>query len=335
MSQQLPKFVTDAIGASTILITGGAGFIGGHIGRAAAAMGASVRVLDDLSGGFESNVPAGAKLFRASILDEAALGEAVAGCTYVFHQAAMVSVPVSVEHPEECTRVNVVGTQRVLEAARRAGVKRVMFAASAAAYGNNPMLPCREERAADAWSPYAMSKIAGEHLCQMYARNYGLSTASLRYFNVFGELQNANSAYAAVISAFEKALRSGAMPKIFGDGRQTRDFVHVSNVVRANLLAATSPKNLCGEPMNIGTGVRTDLLSVLSHMAKALGRPDECEFFPARAGDIRDSVADISRAREVLGYEPVVDFATGISRMFAPASAGVGSGVGVAAGAAR
>lgn len=316
MSDQFPPHVAHALRGSRVLITGGAGFIGGHIGRAVAALGGHVRVVDDLSGGFAENVPEGGELFRASVLDTTALAQAIAGCHYVFHQAAIVSVPVSIEHPAECTQVNIVGTQNVLEAARKAGVRRVMFAASAAAYGNNPVLPCREDRAADAWSPYAMSKVAGELLCQTYSRNFGLSTAALRYFNVFGERQNANSAYAAVISAFEKALRAGTRPRIFGDGGQTRDFVHVSNVVRANLLAAASPRPLCGEPINIGTGSRTDLLSVLRHMAEALGRPAEAEFLPARAGDIRDSLADISRARELLGYEVTIDFAAGIRRMF-------------------
>jgi UDP-glucose 4-epimerase len=317
MTDLFPAHVVQAFRGSRVLITGGAGFIGGHIGRTVAALGGHVRVLDDLSGGFADNVPEGGELFRASVLDTAVLTQAIAGCDFVFHQAAMVSVPVSVEHPAECTQVNIVGTQNVLEAARKAGVRRVMFAASAAAYGNNPVLPCHEDRAADAWSPYAMSKVAGELLCQTYSRNFGLSTAALRYFNVFGERQNANSAYAAVISAFEKALRAGTRPRIFGDGGQTRDFVHVSNVVRANLLAAASPRPLCGEPINIGTGVRTDLLSVLRHMAAALGRPDDAEFLPARAGDIRDSVADISRARDLLGYEVTIDFAAGIRRMFA------------------
>ncbi len=321
MQTDFPKHVVSALGKSRVLITGGAGFIGGHIGRAVAALGGEVRVLDDLSGGFEANVPSGAKLFQASVLDRAAVEDAAEGCRYVFHQAAMVSVPVSVENPELCTQVNIVGTQNVLEAARKAGAARVMFAASAAAYGNEPQLPCREDRAADAWSPYAMSKVAGELLCQTYSRNFGLSTCALRYFNVFGERQNANSAYAAVISAFEKALRAGVRPKIFGDGLQTRDFVHVSNVVRANLLAAASERPLCGQAINIGTGVRTTLVGVLEQMAKALGKPADCEFLPARAGDIRDSLADISRAREVLGYEPVVDFAAGMGRMFSGVSA--------------
>jgi len=317
MNHDLPHEVAAAFAGVKVLITGGAGFIGGHIGRTVAAIGGEVIALDDLSGGFEANLAPGTKLFAKSVLDADALTKAVAGCRYVFHQAAMVSVPESVAQPEQCMQVNVIGTQMVLEAARKAGVRRVMFAASAAAYGNNPTLPCREDRAADAWSPYAMSKIAGEHLCQMYARNFGLSTACLRYFNVFGEYQNANSAYAAVISAFEKALRAGTKPKIFGDGGQTRDFVHVSNVVRANLLAATCPRALEGEPMNIGTGQRTDLLAVLRHMARALGTSDACEFLPARAGDIRDSVADISRAGEMIDYRPTVDFGKGISRMFA------------------
>lgn len=306
-----------AFRGATVLITGGAGFIGGHIAHRCIELGATVRVLDDLSGGFQNNIPGGAQLTRASILDDAALRSATAGCKFVFHQAAMVSVPVSVEKPDECMQTNVVGTQRVLLACRDAGVARVMFAASAAAYGNHPRLPCSEEHAPDAWSPYAMSKVTGELLCQAFSRCYGLDTAPLRYFNVFGERQNPNSAYAAVISAFHKALSSGATPKIYGDGRQTRDFVHVSDVVNANLLAAACSQPLSGSVINIGTGVRTDLLTVLDRMAEAMGRQARPEFCPSRAGDVRDSVASIDRARRVLGYEPRLDFAAGIRRMLA------------------
>lgn len=300
---------------ATCLVTGGAGFIGGHLGRSLARLGARVRVIDDLSGGFVDNLDPSTEFVQASILDEAALERAVRGATYVFHQAAMVSVPQSVEQPGACVRVNVEGTQRVLSACVRSGVRRVLFAASAAAYGNNPSLPSRETDVPDAWSPYAMSKIAGEHLLACFARNHDLSTVSLRYMNIFGERQNANSAYAAVISAFAKALRAGTRPTIFGDGRQTRDFTHVANVVRANLLAAASPRELRGEVINVGTGVRTDLLRVLEVMGKVLGVRAEPHFMPPRAGDVRDSVADIARAREVLGYEPVMGFEEGLRRL--------------------
>lgn len=296
------------------LITGGAGFIGSHLARRLLAEGCAVRVLDDLSGGFEANVPAGAEFVKASILDDDALRTAIAGCTLVFHQAAMVSVPESVDQPARCTEVNVVGTQRVLETARAAGVRRVMFAASAAAYGNTPRLPCREDQAPDSYSPYAMSKVAGELLMQTYARCFGLSTVSLRYFNVFGPRQNPNSPYAAAISKFAQLLRAGHQPTVFGDGGQTRDFVYIDNVVDANLLAATSPRPLAGEVINIGTGTRTSLMDVLDHMGRVLGVPSTPKHGPERAGDVRDSVADISRASELLGYQPKVDFGGGIRR---------------------
>ena len=299
------------------LITGGAGFIGSHLARRLLELGAEVAVLDDLSGGFRGNVPATARFIEASILDENALRDAARGSQLVFHQAAMVSVPESVDDPQRCASVNIVGTQRVLDAARQAGAKRVLFAASAAAYGGAPNLPSRETDVPDCRSPYAASKVAGEGLLCAYAHCYPISTVSLRYFNVFGEGQNANSAYAAAISAFRKALAAGKQPTIYGDGRQTRDFVHIDNIVHANLLAAASPREFKGEVINIGTGVQTNLLQVLEHMGRAMNmnmsvRPT---FADARAGDVRDSVADISLARELLGYEPIVGFGEGLSRM--------------------
>ncbi len=310
-----PTF-SDVKGAR-VLITGGAGFIGSHIGHAVTALGGKVVVLDDLSGGYVANMPPGAELHQASVLDEAALGAAIAGCRYVFHEAAMVSVPQSVAEPEKCAQVNMVGTQRVLTAAAKAGVKRLVFAASAAAYGNNPSLPSREDHVPDCWSPYAASKVAGELLLQSQARCLNLSTVSLRYFNIFGPRQDPSSAYAAVISAFIKMLLSGRTPTVMGDGEQTRDFTYIDNVVFANLLAATSPRAFSGEVINIGTGVRTRLLDVLRHMGEALGVDATPSFAPPRAGDVRHSVADISRAKELLGYAPVVDFAEGIRRTLA------------------
>lgn len=298
-----------------VLITGGAGFIGSHLATRLHMLGAAVRVIDDLSGGFAENLPDGVDLHVASILDDAALRNAMAGCAYVFHEAAMVSVPESVEQPDTCLQVNIVGTQRVLEAARDAGVKRVVFAASAAAYGNTPDLPSTEATAADCWSPYAASKVAGETLLAAFGRCYELSTVSLRYFNIFGPRQNPDSPYAAVISAFHKALSHGRQPTIFGDGQQTRDFTHVDNVVHANLLAATCPQPLAGEVFNIGTGKRISLLDVLDVMGRAMAFDVQPDFAEPRAGDVRHSQADISRAREVLGYEPVMDFTAGLQQM--------------------
>jgi UDP-glucose 4-epimerase len=300
----------------TALVTGGAGFIGSHLARRLVELGARVRVIDDLSGGYRENVPPppDAEFVAASILDVHALRDAARGCEYIFHEAAMVSVPESVVDPRKCADVNVAGTQNVLDAARESNARRVIFAASAAAYGGNPQLPCREDQPPDCWSPYAASKVAGELLLHAAAYCHDISTVSLRYFNVFGPRQNPNSAYAAAISAFGKALASGQPPTIYGDGRQTRDFTHVDNVVHANLLAASSRREFRGEVINIGTGKRISLLEVLDHMGRALNVKAMPSFAPARAGDVRDSVADISRAHELLGYEPIIDFAEGIQR---------------------
>jgi len=310
----LPPSAHAALRGATCLITGGAGFIGSHLAHALLARQARVRVIDDLSGGFEQNLPAGVEFIRASVLDEAELARASRDATYVFHHAAMVSVPQSVERPLECVRINIEGTQRVIDAARLANVKRVIFASSAAAYGNHPTLPSREDHPADPWSHYATSKLAGEMLMLTGSRCFGLSTVSLRYFNIFGTRQNPLSPYAAVISRFAHDLRHGVKPTIFGDGLQTRDFTHVGNVVLANLLAATSERSLAGEVLNIGTGVQTSLREALEQIARVLKVEARFERAAARPGDIRDSLADISRARQILGYEPMIDFAIGLQR---------------------
>ena len=299
---------------ATVLITGGAGFIGSHLARRLVELGATVRVIDDLSGGFKDNLPKQAELRQASILDEKSLREAIGGCRFVFHEAAMVSVPESVEQPGRCAQINIMGTQHVLEAARNAGAQRVIFAASAAAYGGNPKLPSREDHPTDCNSPYAASKVAGEVLMSAFGKCYELSTVSLRYFNIFGPRQNPDSPYAAAISAFAKALRAGKQPTIYGDGKQTRDFTHIDNVIHANLLAAASSRRFQGEIINIGTGNRISLLDVLREMGRVLGVDVKPVFDTPRAGDVRDSIADISKARELLGYQPIVDFAAGIER---------------------
>lgn len=304
-----------AFRGATVLITGGAGFIGSHLASRLLKLGATVRLLDDLTTGHRRNVPAGAELREASVLDRGELARAMEGCRYVFHEAAMVSVPVSVEQPGRCMEINVAGTELVLSTAKAAGVARVMFAASAAAYGNNPKLPSREEDMPDCWSPYAASKVTGEYLLSTFARCYGLSTVSLRYFNVFGPRQDPKSAYAAVISAFADALLAGRRPKIFGDGEQTRDFVYIDNIVHANLLAAATPRKLAGEVINVGCAGRIRLLDVLEEMARGLGVKADPEFLPARAGDVRHSSASIDRARELLGYEPLVGFSEGIGEL--------------------
>lgn len=302
------------------LVTGGAGFIGSHLAEALIRLGASVVVIDDLCGGDTANFNdykqlAGDRLtfIKASILDEAALAKATEGCRYVFHQAALGSVPRSVEQPVLYTQVNIVGTQNVLEAAKKAGVKRVMFAASSSAYGDSPTLPKIETMPPLPKSPYAAGKLAGEALMRCYASSYGLDTASLRYFNIFGYRQNANSAYAAVIAAFAKALVAGKPPVIFGDGEQSRDFTFVHNAVHANLLAARCEKPVGGEVINIACGGRITVNELASQMASIFGRPDlKAQHLEDRAGDVKHSLADLTLAGRLLGYKPIVPFAAGL-----------------------
>jgi len=295
-----------------VLVTGGAGFIGSHVAERAVGLGARVRVLDDFSTGRRSNLEppglAGAELVEGSILDPGALGRACAGADVVVHLAAMVSVPQSVAEPERCHEVNVVGTVRVLEAARSAGAGRVVFASSSAVYGSSPSLPSRECDPVDCVSPYAASKAAGEAFVTAYGRCCeDLATASLRFFNVFGPRQDPTSPYAAAIAAFASAVRAGRRPTVFGDGTQTRDFVPVDDVVRAILLAASRPEPPRGEVHNVGTGRRRSLLDVITLLADAAGRAVEPRFEPPRAGDVPHSGADIASARRALGYEPRTD----------------------------
>jgi nucleoside-diphosphate-sugar epimerase len=296
------------------LLTGGAGFIGSHLAEVLSGLGASVVVLDDLSGGSRQNVApfAGVKLVVGSILDRDAVAAAVRGCRYVFHQAALGSVPASVEKPRLFNDVNTTGTLNVLEASREAGVRRVMFAASSSAYGDNPV-PWVETMPVAPKSPYAATKVAGEALFSAYSNSYGLDTASLRYFNIFGPRQNAKSAYAAVIAAFARAVLTGERPVIYGDGAQSRDFTFVPNVVHANLLAARSEKPLGGRVINVGCGCRVSVNELAARVAQLLGRPElEPVYRPERAGDIKHSYADLALAREVLGYEPIAPFEEGL-----------------------
>lgn len=296
------------------LVTGGAGFIGSHLVEALTALGASVVVLDNLAGGATENIaPFKPEFIQASVLDESAVGRAMTGCRYVFHLAALGSVPHSVERPREFHEVNVTGTLNVLEAARAAGVQRVMFAASSAAYGETPQFVKTESIPPAPRSPYAANKIACEAMMAAWSASYGLDTASLRYFNIFGPRQNANSAYAAVIAAFAKAIIAGKPPTIFGDGLQSRDFTFVDNAVHANLLAARSAKPIGGEVINIACGRSINLNQLASMMAGLLGRPDlKAIYAPERAGDVKHSLADLTRAETMLGYEPIVDFESGL-----------------------
>jgi UDP-glucose 4-epimerase len=296
------------------LVTGGAGFIGSHLVEALTSLGASVVVLDNLAGGATANVdPFKPEMIIASVLDEPAVQRATNGCKYVFHLAALGSVPHSVARPREYHEVNVTGTLNVLEAARAAGVKRVMFAASSAAYGETVQLPKVESIPPNPRSPYAANKIAGEAMLAAWSASYGMDSASLRYFNIFGPRQNANSAYAAVIAAFAKAILAGKPPTIYGDGTQSRDFTFVHNAVHANLLAARSEKPIGGEVINVACGRRVNLNELAPLMAQLLGRPDLKPIYaPERAGDVKHSLADLNRARQILSYEPIVDFETGL-----------------------
>lgn len=317
--------------ARLCLVTGGAGFIGSHLCRALLDRGEAVRVVDDFSTGRRDRVDPRSEVIEGSILDDDLLRRAMADVQVVFHLAAMVSVPLSVREPDRCARINIAGTQAVLETARRAGVGRVIFASSAAVYGDRPSLPSHETHAPAPCSPYAASKASGEMLLKAYCACYPMTGASLRYFNIFGEGQDADSPYAAVVGRFADALRSGRELTLFGDGRQTRDFTHVQNVVEANLLAADLPASIQGEIFNIGTGVRTSLRELLGLMGEIIGATPRAQSGPDRPGDVRDSVADIRMARETLVYRPVVDLRAGLERMLASgARAGGIGGAGVA-----
>ena len=296
------------------LVTGGAGFIGSHLTEALSVLGASVTVIDDLSGGDEGNLKGFERVtfLKASILEQEKVNKAAAGCRYVFHLAAMGSVPRSVEQPRLYNEVNTVGTLNVLEAARAAGVERVMFAASSSAYGYNPV-PWIEDMPVLPRSPYAANKVAGEALMRAYSLSYGLDTCCTRYFNIFGPRQNANSAYAAVIAAFAKALLNGESPVIFGDGEQSRDFTFVHNAVHANLLAARSQKPIEGEVLNVGCGTQISVTELAQVMARAMGRGDLTPVYqPERAGDIKHSFADLKKTTATIAYRPIVDFEQGL-----------------------
>ena len=289
-------------------VTGGAGFIGSHLVEALVHHGAEVVVIDDLSNGSEANLAAvreRVRFVRGSILDRAALDDAVAGTALIFHEAALGSVPGSVDDPVRYFSVNGAGTLEVLEAARRHGVKRVVYAGSSSAYGDLPESPKVETMAPDSLSPYAAAKLAGEQLLRSYSHCHGLEAATLRYFNVFGRRQRADSPYAAVIPRFAEAMRAGRQPVVFGAGGQTRDFVHVANVVWANLLAGATTRPLRGQCMNIGAGGGISLLELLQRMATILGTPATAEHKPPRAGDVMHSTASIAFAKSTIGYSVV------------------------------
>jgi nucleoside-diphosphate-sugar epimerase len=303
------------------LITGGAGFIGSSIAEALLKTGERVRVLDDFSSGRRQNLetlPGRIELIEGTIADPATVAKAVEGVEVIFHEAAIPSVIRSVENPQASLLAGVQGTTVVLDEARRAGVRRLVFAASSSAYGDTPTLPKIETMTPQPLSPYAVSKLTGEHLMRVFAQLYGIETVCLRYFNIFGPRQDPKSEYAAVIPKFITAAIRKERAVVYGDGEQTRDFCHIDNAVRANLLAATSSRKLRGEIVNVACGERTSLNQLLKYVAELAGTSSiEPDYRPGRAGDIRDSLAAIDAARDLLGYEPVVDVREGLKRTFA------------------
>lgn len=311
---------------TTYLVTGGAGFIGSHIATALVERGDRVRVLDDLSSGKLENLAhldvgelgsgCPVELVRGSVVDADICLTACEGVRGVFHEAAQVSVPESVADPEKSLSVNVMGTTRVLEAARRAGAEGVVFAASSAAYGNSEASPKVETIPPAPVSPYAVGKVAGEHLLRAWGETHGLRTVALRYFNIFGPRQADDSPYTGVIAIFARALLEGRVPTIYGDGEQTRDFTFVENVVRANL-AAMEADLPPGTVVNVGGGVSISLNRLLAAMGEIFGVPAEANYGPSREGDVRHSVAGLDRARELLGYEPAVGWREGLESTLA------------------
>jgi UDP-glucose 4-epimerase len=302
--------------ARKVLVTGGAGFIGSHLTRALAARDHSVRVLDDLSSGKRSNLAdldGAVELIEGTILDEATLDRAMDGVEIVYHEAAIPSVPRSMAAPVASHQANATGTLMVLEAARRSGVRRVVYAGSSSAYGETPTLPKVETMASAPLSPYAVSKLTGEHYCQIYARSFGVETVVLRYFNVFGPRQDPNSQYAAVIPRFVTAALEGRRPIVFGDGTQSRDFCYIENVLEANLLAADA-REASGRVFNVACGRACDLNTVVKLIGQRLGVALEPTYETGRAGDVKHSLADISAARRILGYTAPVSFEEGLDR---------------------
>jgi nucleoside-diphosphate-sugar epimerase len=297
------------------LVTGGAGFIGSHLAEELVRRGHIVRVADSLVTGKRRNLDhvSGVELLEGDLADLAFARGAVDGVQYVLHQAAIPSVPRSVKDPITSHHANVDGTLNVLVAARDAGVKRLVFAGSSSAYGDTPTLPKREDMASNPTSPYGLQKVIGEQYLQMFTRLYGFETVSTRYFNVFGPRQDPSSPYSGVISVFATALLENRSPKIYGDGGQTRDFTYVANVVDGVLRASEAP-GVSGEVINVATGGRISLNQLYETMKRLVGATVDPTYGEPRPGDVRDSQADISKARRLLGYAPSVSFEEGLSR---------------------
>lgn len=303
---------------SVFLVTGGAGFIGSNLCEAVLEMGYTVRCLDNLSTGKYENIAPFEEnerftFIRGDIRDLETCMEACRGVDYVMNEAAWGSVPRSIEMPLLYEEINIRGTLNMMEAARQNGVKKFVYASSSSVYGDHPVLPKKEGAEGKLLSPYALTKRVDEEYGRLYKVLYGLDTYGLRYFNVFGRRQDPEGAYAAVIPKFIRQLLKGERPTINGDGKQSRDFTYVENVVEANLKACLAPSEAAGEAFNIGAGGREYLIDVYHALCKALEKDVEPVFGPSRAGDIRDSNADISKARRLLGYDPEYDFARGIA----------------------
>lgn len=303
---------------TTYLVTGGAGFIGSHIAEALVKHGGSVRILDNLVTGRRVNMESfidQIEFIEGDITDPEVVASAVDGVDTIFHHAALASVPWSIERPLDTTAACVAGTVTVLDAARRSGVRRVVYAGSSSAYGDRPTSSKRETDLPAPISPYGAAKLSAEYFCQAFWESFGLETVTLRYFNVFGPRQDPGSPYSAVIPLFITAILNGQTPTIFGDGMQSRDFTFVGNVVDANLRAARANASLvAGQTINVANGRSIDLLTMLGTLNRLLGTDVQPHFEPARTGDVRESLADITQARMRLDYEPLVGLEEGLRR---------------------
>ena len=307
------KFPEDSV----FLVTGGAGFIGSNLCEAILKMGYKVRCLDDLSTGKKENIDLFTDdpdytFIKGDVKNLEVCMNACEGVDYVLHQAAWGSVPRSIEMPLFYERNNIMGTLNMMEAARQKGVKKFVYASSSSVYGDHPVLPKKEGQEGNLLSPYALTKRCAEEYAKLYTRFYGLDTYGMRYFNVFGRRQDPDGAYAAVIPKFIKMLMNDETPTINGDGRQSRDFTYVENVIEANLKACLAPHEAAGNAFNIAYGGREYLIDIYHSLTRALGKDIEPNFGPDRAGDIKHSNADISKAREMLGYDPDYDFDSGL-----------------------